>query len=76
MVIKPGKEVFEAERDYMGAHYDHLNNFIEGVRQSKPVIEDAIFGYRAAAPALLCNDSFYDERIMHWDPVKMQLKDN
>ncbi len=76
MVIKPGEEVFEAERDYMGAHYDHLNNFIEGVRQRKPVIEDAIFGYRAAAPALLCNDSFYDERIMHWDPIKMQLKDN
>jgi len=74
ITLKPGDEIFTAERDYWGAHYDHLNNFIEGVRQGKAAIEDAVFGYRAAAPALLCNDSYFDDRIMHWDPVKMQLK--
>ena len=75
ITLKPGDEIFAAEQNYWGAHYDHLNNFIEGVRQGKSVIEDAVFGYRAAAPALLCNDSFFDDRIMHWDPVKMELKD-
>jgi predicted dehydrogenase len=74
ITLRPEDEVFTADRDYWGAHYDHLNNFIEGVRQGKSVVEDAIFGYRAAAPALLCNDSYFDGRIMHWDPVKMQLK--
>jgi hypothetical protein len=32
-----------------------------------------IFGYRAAAPALLCNDSYYNNSPMFWDPEKMQL---
>ncbi len=74
IALKPGDEIFTADKDYWGAHYDHLNNFIEGVRQAKPAIEDAVFGYRAAAPALLCNDSYFDERIMHWDPINMKLK--
>ena len=37
------------------------------------VAEDAVFGYRAAAPALLCNDSYYQNAPMFWDPEKMQL---
>ena len=31
------------------------------------------FGYRAAAPALLCNDSYYEERFVKWDPEAMEL---
>jgi hypothetical protein len=37
------------------------------------VIEDAEFGYRAAAPALLCNDSYFQEKPIKWDPVAMRL---
>lgn len=68
------EHVFRAEHDYWGAHYDHVNNFIMGVREGKQVAEDAVFGYRAAAPALLCNDSYFNDRIIHWDPNAMKLK--
>lgn len=65
--------VFKAEEGYKGAHYDHHFNWVRAIRGGKPVIEDAVFGYRAAAPALLCNDSYYKEKAIKWDPVNMKL---
>ena len=65
--------VYKVEDGYKGAHYDHHFNWIRAIRGGKPVIEDAVFGYRAAAPALLCNDSYYKEKAIKWDPVNMKL---
>ncbi len=45
----------------------------DGVRNDAPVREDAVFGLRAAAPALACNDSYFEERIVRWDPGRMEL---
>lgn len=53
--------------------YDHMVNFFEGVRTRKPVVEDSTFGLRAAGPALLINESQYDNRIYQWDPEKMKI---
>ncbi len=53
---------------------DHFANFFESVRTGKPVREDAVFGLRAAAPALLCNDSYREGKILGWDPVAMKAK--
>jgi len=69
----PQEIVYQAEDDYLGAHYDHLYNFIQGIRTGKQVAEDAVFGFRAAAPALLCNDSYFDRKIINWDPDKMKI---
>ena len=55
-------------------HLDHFTNFFEGVRTGKPVVEDAAFGFRAAAPCLACNDSYFQKKIIHWDPVAMKVK--
>ena len=52
---------------------DHFTNFFESVRNKKPVVEDAIFGYRAAAPCLACNDSYFQKKIIYWDPVNMKI---
>ena len=41
---------------------------------AKPVVEDATFGFRAAAPALSCNESYFTKKIIHWDPINMKLK--
>ena len=69
----PPKEVhYKVEDGYLGAHYDHFTHFLTGVRTGAPVIEDAVFGYRAAAPALLCNDSYFEEKTVRWDPVGMK----
>jgi predicted dehydrogenase len=52
---------------------DHLINFFTSVRTGKPVYEDATFGYRAAAPALLCNESYRRKREIEWDPIAMKV---
>lgn len=53
---------------------DHHANFFDAVRTRKPVVEDAVFGLRAAAPALLSNRSQAEGKIIHWDPQSMQVK--
>lgn len=55
-------------------HVDHFTNFFDAIRTGKPVVEDATFGFRAAAPALACNESYLSKKIIHWDPVNMKLK--
>jgi hypothetical protein len=55
-------------------HLDHFTNFFDAIRTGKPVVEDAEFGFRAAAPALACNESYFNKKIIHWDPVNMKLK--
>lgn len=53
-------------------HYDHHLNFALAVRSRKPVVEDAVFGFRAAAPALLSNVSYFEDRVVTWDPKTMK----
>lgn len=55
-------------------HLDHHRNFVEAVRSRKPVIEDAVFGLRAAGPALLSNASYFGKKAMDWDPQAMTIK--
>jgi predicted dehydrogenase len=65
--------VFKAPAGY-NDHLDHFTNFFDAIRSGKPVVEDAEFGFRAAAPALACNESYFSKKIVHWDPVNMKLK--
>jgi predicted dehydrogenase len=55
-------------------HREHHRVFIEAVRSRKPVIEDAAFGLRAAGPALLSNTSYFEKRVVGWDPRAMSVK--
>jgi predicted dehydrogenase len=72
-MLPPEEITYSAEKGYLGGPYDHFNNFFTAIRTNGKVTEDAIFGYRAAAPALLCNDSYFKNAPMHWDPVKMMV---
>lgn len=72
-MLPPELMHYSAQKGYNGAHYDHFNNFFTAIRNKGKVAEDAVFGYRAAAPALLCNDSYFDKKIVSWNPEKMQL---
>jgi predicted dehydrogenase len=65
--------VYRVEQGYKGAHYDHFSNWFAAIREGRPVVEDAVFGYRAAAPALACNQSYYEKRAIYWDPVAMKV---
>ena len=54
------------------AHRDHHVAFYQSVRANRrPSVEDAVFGFRAAGPALLSNTSYYEKRICRWDPLSM-----
>jgi predicted dehydrogenase len=55
-------------------HVDHHRNFFAAVRSRKPVIEDSVFGYRAAGPALLSNVSYFEQRACEWNPETMSVK--
>ncbi len=55
-------------------HLEHHRNFITAVRSRKPVVEDAVFGFRAAGPALLSNISYFDKKPCLWDAEAMKLK--
>jgi predicted dehydrogenase len=69
--IRPqGEEKYLPPHEYSD-HFDHHRNFINAVRTRKPVIEDPVFGFRAAGPALLSNMSYFEQRMYTWDPQSM-----
>ncbi|RAV30278.1 Gfo/Idh/MocA family protein [Sinomicrobium soli] len=72
-ILPPTETVYKAEKGYKGAHYDHFANFFRAIRQGGTVVEDPVFGFRAAAPALLCNDSYARNEYIKWDPVNMKV---
>ena len=54
-------------------HKEHFINFFDGVREGKPLVEGPEFAFRAAAPTLACNDSYFQKKIINWDPVNMKV---
>ena len=68
----PAKLEYTAQQGYKGAHFDHFYNWATAIRNNGSVTEDSLFAYRAAAPALLCNDSYFNNKIMQWDPVNLK----
>jgi predicted dehydrogenase len=67
-----GYEKYVAAAGYSDS-YDHFANFFASVRSRKPVVEDAVFGYRAAGAALLSNLSIERGSVVHWDADAMKL---
>ncbi|MEO8109829.1 MAG: gfo/Idh/MocA family oxidoreductase, partial [Ginsengibacter sp.] len=72
-MVPPDTLIYSAEEGYKGAHFDHHYNWINAIRTKGKVTEDALFGYRAAAPALLCNDSYFNNKILQWDPENLKI---
>jgi len=65
-------EKFVAPEGYRDS-YDHFTNFFAAVRSRQPVVEDGVFGYRAAGAALLSNLSIERGAIVKWDPDAMKI---
>jgi predicted dehydrogenase len=66
------EETFPLPRGY-SEQVAHHQTFLNAVRDRKPVIEDAVFGLRAAGPALLSNIAYFERRVVEWDPVNMRI---
>jgi hypothetical protein len=67
-----GFEKYVAPQGYSDS-YDHFKNFFSAVRTRQPVIEDAVFGFRAAGAALLANLSMERGAVVKWNPEAMKL---
>src|SRR5579863_1808413 len=65
-------EKYAAPEGYRDS-YDHFSNFFAAVRSRRPVVEDAVFGFRAAGAALLSNLSVERGVVVKWDPDSMKL---
>lgn len=72
-ILPPSETLYKAESGYKGAHYDHFANFFHAIRSGGTVVEDPVFGFRAAAPALLCNNSYRENKFIEWDPKQMKI---
>jgi predicted dehydrogenase len=77
-VTHPSGPTFAGEEKYVAPHgysehYDHLKNWIEAIRTRQPVVEDPVFGFRAAGAALLSNLSFDTGKPACWDAQRMKL---
>jgi hypothetical protein len=67
-----GEEKYVAPQGYSD-HYDHIKNWIDAIRSRQPIVEDPVFGFRAAGTALLSNVSYYSGQPARWDPEGMKL---
>ncbi len=65
-------EVYATPSKYSD-HIDHHLSFATAIRSRKPVVEDAVFGFRAAGPAILSNVSYFEKRVVAWDPTSMRM---
>lgn len=72
-MIEPDEFVYTAPEGYNDQR-DHIINWFKAIREGKPVLQDAKFGMRAAAPALLSNMSISKGKAIHWDPIEMKIK--
>ena len=69
------KNVFEFQLpDNYDERFDHFINFFNSIRGDGKVIEDSIYGFRAAAPAILNNTSFLKQKPIRWNPEKMSIR--
>ncbi|WP_235298523.1 Gfo/Idh/MocA family protein [Portibacter marinus] len=73
-VRKDSEVVFQRPEGF-NAHKAHFMNWYNAIEGKEEVVEDATFGLRAAAPSLAANKSYFENKAILWDPVKMELKD-
>lgn len=67
------EETFDPPARYSD-HLDHHRTFVSAIRSGQPVIENGLFGLRAAAPAVLSNVSYFQKRVVEWDPNTLTVK--
>jgi len=64
-------EIYTAPRGYTDQDH-HFKNWIAAIRTRKQPIEDAVYGFRAAGPALASNVSYFQNKVVKWDPEAMK----
>ena len=68
-----GETEFQAPDDYDGG-IDHFSRFFNAMRGNNDIIQDPIFGLRAAAPSIIPNYCYLESKVYQWDPEGMKVK--
>lgn len=71
-VEEPNELTYQVKNAVNGTALHHKTLF-DAMRGEGEIVQDAIFGLRAAAPALAANESYFQDKPIHWDPVNMQI---
>jgi hypothetical protein len=75
---KPGHEPAPETVNFKGNDYDdlrpHMWQFFEAVRSRKPLLQDAVFGHRAALACHMANESYYRNSPVYWDENSQSIK--
>ncbi len=71
--VSTNEVVLHAANGYKGGHYDHHFNFIDGIRNDKPLTADVLFAVQTAAPALLSYESYLQKQAIKWDAEKLKI---
>lgn len=71
--MKEPTELKYTEPEAYDEHVDHWAYFADAIRNGTKLVEDATFGLRAAGPALATNTSYFEKRIIEWDPKLMKI---
>lgn len=69
----PKEFKYTVPKDYKGDRYEHFVNFFNSVRDNKPNVEDATFGLRACGPTQCGNQSYFQKKVVSWDPTAMKI---
>ncbi|MDH5610289.1 MAG: Gfo/Idh/MocA family oxidoreductase [Cyclobacteriaceae bacterium] len=68
----PGEQIYQTPDGY-DDNVAHWTSFINGIRTGAKVTEDGSFGLRSAGPSLATNLSYFGNKVINWDPVKMAV---
>ncbi|MFK8161937.1 MAG: Gfo/Idh/MocA family protein [Lewinella sp.] len=71
-VVGPDEWTFRTPEGYSD-HVHHFHNWFTAIREKGTVVEDGAFGFRAAAPSLAANVSYFEKKVVNWDPVGMRV---
>lgn len=72
-IQEPAEQVYTVPEGF-DDHFEHHFNFYDCIRNGKTPVEDAVFGMRAAAPSLAANLSYFEQKVVKWDPVNMVMR--
>ena len=72
-LVGPKEFKYAFPKEYKGDRYEHFVNFFNSVRTGSPNVEDATFGLRACGPTACGNKSYFEKKIVGWDPINMKM---
>lgn len=72
-VNEPNEVVYSPPQGYDDRD-DHWAALIASVRDGKTIVENATYGLKAAGPSLAANASHFENRIVTWDPQRMEYR--